>query len=118
MRRLTSAIVLSALVAVLAACSGGGSDSTPTSAAEAATETNITMANFAFSGAETVSVGQTITITNEDTVGHTWTEVEGDFDSGTLAEGESFEFSFDEPGEYEYFCSIHPTMTGTITVEG
>jgi plastocyanin len=40
------------------------------------------------------------------------------FDSGTLAQGETFEFTFEEAGEFDFFCSVHPDMTGTITVEG
>lgn len=118
MRRLSSATALFALVVVLAACSGATADSTSTTTTEAPSEANITMENFAFSGAESVAVGETVTITNEDSVGHTWTAVGGAFDSGTVTAGESFEFTFDEAGEYEYFCSFHPQMIGTITVEG
>jgi len=36
--------------------------------------------------------------------------------SGTLATGDSFTFTFDEPGTYTYFCELHPQMTGTIVV--
>jgi plastocyanin len=65
-----------------------------------------------------VPVGGKVVVTNTDGASHTWTAVDGAFDSGTLAEGQSFEFTFDEPGTYEYRCNIHPTMTGTITVTG
>jgi plastocyanin len=41
----------------------------------------------------------------------------GSFDSGTLAQGASFTFKATKPGTIAYFCSIHPSMTGTITVE-
>lgn len=117
MRRLTSAAILLSLFAVLAACSGS-EDDPGTTVAESGGEADITIADFAFSGADTVSVGDTVTVTNEDTVGHTWTADEGAFDSGTLATGDSFEFTFDEAGEFSYVCTIHPQMTGTITVEG
>lgn len=100
----------------LAACSGGDTGSTTTAAPEEPAAV-ITMANLAYSGAATVAVGQTVTVTNEDTVDHTWTAVDGEFDSGNIAQGASFDHSFDEVGEYDYFCTIHPTMTGTITVE-
>jgi plastocyanin len=106
-----------ALALVLAACGGSDPESTDTTA-EAQSGAEIVMSNFSYSGDETVAVGASVTVTNEDTVGHTWTSVDNDFDSGTLARGESFEFTFEEAGEYEYFCSIHPQMEGTITVEG
>ncbi len=57
-------------------------------------------------------------MTNTDGASHTWAAVDGSFDSGTLAEGDSFEFTFDEPGTFEYRCNFHPSMTGTITVTG
>lgn len=42
---------------------------------------------------------------------------DGRFRSGRLATGESFEFTFDRPGTYAYFCEIHPaTMTGEVIV--
>ena len=98
----------------------GTEDTTPTTEADqgGGSEASITISGFAFTGAETVSIGDTVTITNEDAAGHTWTAVDGEFDSGTLAEGETFDFTFDAAGDFDYFCSIHPSMTGTITVEG
>jgi plastocyanin len=39
------------------------------------------------------------------------------FKSAALDTGESFAFTFMKPGRYEYFCSLHPHMTGTIVVE-
>lgn len=116
MRKLISLATLLALALVITACNGSSGEPTPTTAAGA--ELEITIENFDFSGAETASVGDTVTITNEDAVGHTWTAVDDGFDSGTLAEGENFEFTFEETGEFNYFCSIHPEMAGTITVEG
>lgn len=111
------ALALFASLLVLAACSGDGAESTSTSA-DAGPEATITMADFAFTGVTTVGLGETVTVTNEDSMVHTWTAVDGEFDSGSLAEGESFEHTFDEAGEFDFFCSIHPTMTGSITVEG
>lgn len=105
------------LLVSLAACSGDDAQSTTTEA-PATPEATITIDDFAFSGATSVAVGQTVTVTNEDSVGHTWTAVDGEFDSGNLATGASFHHSFDEAGEYDYFCSVHPDMTGTITVGG
>jgi plastocyanin len=81
-------------------------------------QVEIAIADFAFVGDTQVPVGGKVVVTNTDGASHTWTAVDGAFDSGTLAEGQSFEFTFDEPGTYEYRCNIHPTMTGTITVTG
>lgn len=113
-RRLAPVITLFALV--LAACSGGDStDSNPPSTEPA----EISIESFQFSGAETVTAGTTVEVTNLDGATHTWTSDDEVWDSGNLGTGDSFEFTFDEPGEYGYFCRIHPfQMTGTITVEG
>ncbi len=85
--------------------------------ASGATEA-ITIAEFAFSGVTEVPVGTTVVVTNNDGAAHTWSAVDGAFDSGTLGQGDSFEFTFTEPGEFAYFCNFHPSMTGTITVTG
>ncbi len=119
MKRIISRALTIALVALVAAC--GGDDTDPPATTEAGNggeEIAITIADFAFSGPDTVAVGDTVTVTNEDSMAHTWTAVGNEFDSGSLGEGESFDFTFDEAGEFDYFCTIHPTMTGTITVEG
>lgn len=118
MRRLTStAIAVLVGAALITACSGSGTETT-TAPEDAGPAAEITIADFTFSGASTVNVGDTVEVNNNDTVGHTWTAVDGEFDSSTLSEGDSFEFTFDEAGEFDYFCQIHPQMTGTITVEG
>jgi plastocyanin len=81
-------------------------------------EVSITIADFAFQdGSMTVSPGTTITWTNEDGAAHTVTAEGGAFDSGNLNSGDTFSFTFEEPGTYNYFCQYHGSMTGTITVE-
>ena len=65
-----------------------------------------------------VSVGTTVTWTNEDGVIHTVTDVDGLFDSGFLDEGESWSFTFTEPGEFEYYCLPHPWMRAKVVVTG
>lgn len=63
------------------------------------------------------SVGQTVRWTNRDTAFHTVTsQGGGPLDSRKLAQGESYEATFDAPGTYEYICTIHPTMMGTVEV--
>lgn len=78
----------------------------------------ITIADFAFGGVTEVAVGTTVVVTNTDAAPHTWSADDGAFDSGALGEGETFEFTFTEAGEFAYHCNFHPSMTGTIVVTG
>lgn len=85
--------------------------------------TDVVMENFAFVP-ETIVVqtGDTVTWTNEDSAPHTVTagardEPSGMFDSGQIAPGQTFTFSFEEPGSFDYFCSFHSGMEGTVIVE-
>jgi len=64
----------------------------------------------------TVPVGTTVTWTNRDDVPHNVVSTEQKFKSKTLDTDESFSMNFDQPGTYEYFCSIHPKMTATVKV--
>lgn len=64
----------------------------------------------------TVTAGTTVTWTNKDAIGHTVTSNTNLFKSGTLSNGGTFSFTFATAGTYSYFCSIHPSMVGTITV--
>jgi len=70
----------------------------------------------------TVSVGDTVTWTNDSSVIHTVTSgnpddgPDGVFDSSIVMSGDTFTHTFTETGQYEYFCSIHPWMTGTVVV--
>ena len=128
MKRHTAPLLL-VIGLLVVACGDSGGDTTTTAVPDtsapdtsapggSAGEATITIADFTFDGPSTVAVGDTIEVVNEDTVGHTWTATGGEFNSGTLATGDTFEFTFEEAGEFDYFCSIHPDMTGTITVEG
>lgn len=64
----------------------------------------------------TVSVGATVTWTNNDAVSHTVTSDDMSFESGVLTNGETFQFTFDEVGQYFYHCALHPEMHGVVTV--
>jgi plastocyanin len=82
-----------------------------------AEDTNITIDNFTFTPAElTVKVGTTVTWTNHDDIPHTIVSA-GKFRSKALDTDNSFSFTFTAAGDYKYFCSLHPHMTGTIKVE-
>ena len=66
----------------------------------------------------TVPVGTTITWTNNDPgMIHTVTSVDGMFDSGFLNEGDTWSYTFEEPGEFEYMCTPHPWMRAKVVVE-
>lgn len=117
MRGLRAVAALLALALIAAACADNGNDDNGDPGAPEA-EASIDIAGFAFSGPATVSAGTTVTVENQDGVAHTWTAQDRTFDSGSLSQGETFEFTFTEAGEFEYFCSIHPEMTGSITVTG
>ncbi len=66
----------------------------------------------------TIPVGTTVMWTNDDAMVHTVTAVDGKFDSGMMAEGDTWSYTFDTPGEYEYLCSPHPWMRAKVIVEG
>lgn len=64
----------------------------------------------------TVKVGQKVTWTNNDSYAHTVTSDNGTFNSGNLAAGQSFSFTFDKVGTFSYHCSIHTFMTAKVVV--
>ncbi len=78
---------------------------------------DVGIVNFSFEAASiTIKVGDTVRWTvNSGT--HTTTSASGVWNSNSKATGEVFSFTFDEAGSYSYFCSIHPSMQATITVE-
>jgi plastocyanin len=63
-----------------------------------------------------ISSGTTVTWTNEDTIIHTVTDIDGSFDSYFIQAGETWEHTFDSKDTYYYFCSIHPWMKGAVIV--
>ena len=79
---------------------------------------SVTIDNFVFEpGKLTIKAGTTVTWTNRDDIPHTVAAKDRSFKSKAMDTDESFSFTFTAPGEYEYFCSLHPHMTGTIVVE-
>ena len=69
-----------------------------------------------------ITVGTTVAWDNVDTTVHTVTsgiapETDGIFDSGMMSAGDVFEFTFTDAGTYDYFCTFHPWMIGTVNVE-
>jgi plastocyanin len=101
-RGLALPVVLGTLVA-----SGCGGDSPPDSVA---------VRDFEFEPADyTTEAGQRVTWTNDGEQIH---NVKGrGFFSRAMEAGDTYEFTFEKPGSYDYVCTLHPQMKGTIVVE-
>jgi plastocyanin len=110
-------------VAALALALGLGvatSFAAPTShaAAAAAAGPIVTIDNFVFGPAAlTVKVGTTVTWVNRDDVPHTIVADDKSFKSKVIDSDETFAFTFTRPGEFGYFCSLHPHMLGKVVVK-
>ena len=82
-----------------------------------AEDTVIHIDNFTFEPAQlTVKVGTTVTWQNRDDIPHLVVSA-GKFRSKALDTNDSFSFTFTAAGDYKYFCSLHPHMTGMVKVE-
>jgi 3',5'-cyclic-AMP phosphodiesterase len=83
----------------------------------AAGSKQVVVDNFSFAPAMTaVAAGATVTWTNRDDVPHNIVSTNQKFKSPVLDTDEQFSHTFDAPGTYKYFCSIHPKMTGQVVV--
>jgi hypothetical protein len=67
--------------------------------------------------APNLPVGTIVLWYNIDSVDHTVTARDNSFDSGNLSPGDTFRYTFGQSGALEYYCKIHPSMVGKITVE-
>jgi plastocyanin len=91
-----------------------------TDARKDAVPNEVVIDNFAYQPAKlVVKVGTKVTWVNRDDVPHTATSSTKPraFDSGTLDTDGRFSHVFPTPGDYEYFCAVHPHMTGRIIVQ-
>jgi plastocyanin len=108
-----AAAVMAGMVLLLA-----GSSNVRANTQQAATAGEVKIDNFSFGpGTLTVPVGTTVTWTNRDDIPHTAVSTEGVFKSKVMDTDEKFSFTFSKPGNYPYFCSIHPKMTGKVVVQ-
>ena len=74
--------------------------------------------NFAFAPPTiTVPVGASVRWVNQDEIPHTVVSADKSLKSKVLDTHEQFTYTFSKPGTYNYFCSIHPKMTGKIVVQ-
>ncbi|MBI2913443.1 MAG: cupredoxin family copper-binding protein [Chloroflexi bacterium] len=92
----------------------GNSPQTP--AVATASEVAVEIRNFDYTPRDlTVPAGARVTWTNYDAAPHTAT-AKGQWDTGILDKGDSATLTFDQPGTYEYFCLVHPSMKASLTV--
>ncbi|MBS0362257.1 MAG: cupredoxin family copper-binding protein [Proteobacteria bacterium] len=104
---LTFGFMPAALLPVLAAA-----------AAPASAPVTVKIDNFVFGPAAiTVAPGTTVTWVNEDDIPHNIVADDKSFRSKVLDTDEKFSFTFTKPGEYGYFCGLHPHMTGKVIVK-
>ena len=116
-----------ALAVLLLVGCGGNSSSTPvtpspTTGGGASPDVTITIVGMngsqSFSpNPATVKVGQTVAWKNADVITHTATANGGAFNTGNIAAGAtSNPIMMSTAGSFDYHCSIHPSMVGTLTV--
>ena len=105
--------------AVLGAVVGSGLAGGVIVARAQSTTTAVSIDNFTFTPQQlTVKAGTTVTWTNKDDIPHGIAATGNAFTkSKALDTDDSYSFTFTTPGTYQYFCYIHPHMTGTIVVE-
>jgi plastocyanin len=107
-------VILSVLFLVAILALGTSNVSAPARAADA----TVTIDNFTFEPQRlTVRAGTTVTWVNQDDIPHALASNAKVFKSKALDTDDKFSFMFATPGVYDYFCSMHPHMTGTIVVE-
>jgi plastocyanin len=114
------ALPLAAAAALVFAASAQADDATPATQIAATQPSAITIRDFAFAPTTlTIAAGTKVTWSNSDEEPHTVMSADGGatFKSPALDTDDKFAFTFDKPGTYKYFCSIHPHMVGTIVVK-
>jgi plastocyanin len=129
MQRLSRAVAAAFVLPVLGACGGDDDDARPKASASSASTVVIELVAFK-PERSTVEAGTAVTWQQKDPGAHTVTsgtvqqggagvtqQPDGRFDSGEVAQGATFRFTFAEAGTYPYFCRLHPaTMRGEIQV--
>ena len=118
MRRSVATALLSVALGLGIAGLGARAREVTASARQKPDTSDVKIDNFSFGpGTLTVPVGTTVTWTNRDDIPHTVVSTEGVFKSKVLDTEETFSFTFGKAGTYQYFCSIHPKMTGKVVVQ-
>jgi plastocyanin len=110
--------VCAALLAIGAVCMTQRASSFARAAEDQPAAISITIDNFSFTPKEiTVSKGTTVTWINHDDAPHTVVSTDKKFKSRALDTDDKYSFTFSDSGAYGYFCSVHPVMTGNVSVK-
>lgn len=107
-----------ALMAALSTASTTMANSLAPAGQEQRASVVVKIDNFSFSPQVlTVAPGTKVTWVNNDDIPHTVVSTTDVFKSKALDTDDKFSFTFDKAGSYDYFCSIHPKMTGKVVVK-
>jgi len=113
----------------LTACGGSSTPAPSPSPTPTPTPTGTTATVAIVNGASTltstayspnplnVSVGTTVTWVNNDSTTHDSTAVNNSFTTGSIAPGRSASVKFQSAGSFQYYCTIHPGMVATVSVQ-
>jgi plastocyanin len=98
---------------------GAGCEQSEPASAGQSDDATITIAGFAFGQPLTVAPGATIEVVNTDAATHNVTAADGSFETPDLQQDDKATITAPtKPGRYEFSCTLHPEMTGTLIVEG
>jgi plastocyanin len=116
--RVAAVLVLVAFALLAFAHVSNATEATPTSGPTDAKTVEVIISNFTFTPNElTIAPGTTVKWINQDDIPHLVAEKALAFKSQALDTNDSFSFTFTKPGDVQYFCVLHPHMTGKITVK-
>lgn len=114
-------VVAVSLLVLVAGCSdsGRGIQKQPRPPTPASGSATIVISSMKFSPGATVAPGAKVTVRNDDSLPHSVTSDDGLFETGDMAAHAKATFTAPaKPGRYGYHCSVHPTMTSSLTVKG
>ena len=117
-----AAIMAIAMGGIMEGCGGmarchGGRGAAQTPAVLEGAQVTIEIRNYDFSPRDaTITAGTTVTWANKDKPPHDATDDNDAWATDVLDYGDTGSVTFDTPGRYEYHCSIHPYMKGSLTV--
>jgi plastocyanin len=117
-RRVCSFVLIGLGIAAVVFMGGASRGSIAKTGQPGASSVEVKIDNFSFGPATvTVPAGTTVTWTNRDDIPHTVVSDDKVFKSKVMDTDEKFSFTFEKPGTYGYFCSVHPKMTGKVVVQ-